>query len=53
MHPTAARGQPLPQRIGIKTIRAAIMHSLGADAVRRALGPSRVLDQVPNARPNQ
>jgi hypothetical protein len=39
--------------ITMETIRAAIMHSRGADDIHRALGPSRALCQATNARPNK
>jgi hypothetical protein len=48
IHPAAAHGQDLPPNISVGVVRAAIMDSLGANAVRCALGPSRVLGQVSN-----
>jgi hypothetical protein len=53
-HPAAARGQDLPPNISLDVVRAAIMDSLGENAVRRALGPSRVVGRVSNiTTPNQ
>jgi hypothetical protein len=51
IHPAAARGQDLPPNTSVDVVRAAIMDSLGANAVRRALGPSRVLGQLSNITP--
>jgi hypothetical protein len=46
IHAAAARSQDLPPNISVDVVRAAVMDSLGANAVRHALGPSRVLGQV-------
>jgi hypothetical protein len=51
IHPAAARGQDLPPNISVAVVRAAIMNALGANAVRDALGPSRVLGQLSNIMP--
>jgi hypothetical protein len=51
IHPAAARGQDLPPNISVDVVWAAIMDSLGANAVRRALRPSRVLGQLSNITP--
>jgi hypothetical protein len=51
IHPAAARGQDLPPNISVDVVRAATMDSLGANAIRRALGPSRVLGQLSNITP--
>jgi hypothetical protein len=44
-NPVDARSQELPPNISITVFRAAIMNDLGANAVRRALGPSRAIIQ--------
>jgi hypothetical protein len=51
IHPSASRGQDLPTNISVDVVRAAIVDSLSANAVRRALGPSRVLGQLSNIMP--
>jgi hypothetical protein len=48
IHPAAARGQDLPPNISVDIVRAAIMDSLGENAIRRALGPSHVFCQLSN-----
>jgi hypothetical protein len=54
IHPAAARVQDLPPNISVDVVRAAIMDPLGINAIRRALGPSRVLGQLSNIiTPNQ
>jgi hypothetical protein len=51
IHPAAARGQDLPPNISVDAVRAAIMDSLGANAVCGALGPRRVVGQLSNITP--
>jgi hypothetical protein len=51
IHPAAAHGQDLPPNISVDVVRAAIMNALGANTIRRALGPSPVLGQLSNIIP--
>jgi hypothetical protein len=48
INPAAARGQELPPNMYAAVVRAAIMNALGANAFRRALGPSRASNFLQN-----